>query len=73
MALDGATPTMLGTSPLNRAFGPSVFTMCLKKERKNANWISKEEKYEVYLNGKLLTICLPLAVSKITIYYGRSP
>jgi len=44
MALDGATPTMLGTSPLNRALGPSVFTMCLKKIEKNANWMNKEDK-----------------------------
>lgn len=31
IALEGATPTMFGPRPLNNAFVPSVWTMCLEK------------------------------------------
>lgn len=33
MALEGATPTMLGPRPLNKALGPSFWTMCLEALR----------------------------------------
>ena len=39
--LDGATPTKLGPNPLNKPFGPSCWTMCLKNHMK---CVSEKEK-----------------------------